>query len=99
MVPKFQFINVTKKFRDKKKKAEIIALENFNLAAESGEFLCLLGPSGCGKSTALNMLACFDIPTEGKVLVDDYPVEKPGLDRGVVLQEPTLFPWLTVKKT
>lgn len=94
--PKFEFINVSKVFGNGDKKGEIKALEDFTLKARSGEFICLLGPSGCGKSTALNIMACFEKPTTGKVLVDERPVKKPGLDRGVVLQEPTLFPWLTV---
>lgn len=93
---KFQFIDVTKIFSDKRKDTRTIALQNFNLAARTGEFICLLGPSGCGKSTALNLMACFDRPTKGQVLVNGHPIEKPGLDRGVVLQEPTLFPWLKV---
>ena len=92
---KFQFLTVTKIFGDKGKKAQTIALENFSMAAKTGEFICLLGPSGCGKSTALNIMACFDKPTSGHVLLDGHPIEKPGLDCGVVLQEPTLFPWLT----
>jgi len=93
---KFQFINVSKIFGDKGKKLETIALKDFNLSAKTGEFVCLLGPSGCGKSTTLNIMACFDKPTRGHVLLNGHPIEKPGLDRGVVLQEPTLFPWLTV---
>jgi len=95
-ISKFQFINVTKIFSDKRKDSRTVALENLNLAARTGEFICLLGPSGCGKSTALNLMAGFDKPTEGQVLLDGRPIEKPGLDRGVVLQEPTLFPWLKV---
>jgi NitT/TauT family transport system ATP-binding protein len=93
---KFQFINVTKIFSDQRKDNRTVALEDLNLAAKTGEFICLLGPSGCGKSTALNLMASFDKPTEGQVLLDGRPIEKPGLDRGVVLQEPTLFPWLKV---
>jgi NitT/TauT family transport system ATP-binding protein len=95
---RFEFRNVTKRFVDKKKNAETIALQGFQLLAHSGEFICLLGPSGCGKSTALNLLAGFDFPTDGAVLVDGRPVRKPGPDRGVVLQEPTVFPWLTVQQ-
>ena len=83
---KFQFINVTKIFSDQRKDNRTVALEDLNLAAKTGEFICLLGPSGCGKSTALNLMASFDKPTEGQVLLDGRPIEKPGLDRGVVLQ-------------
>ena len=93
---KFQFIDVTKIFSDRKKDVQTIAFQNLNLVAKTGEFVCLLGPSGCGISTALNIMACFDMPTSGNVLLDGHPIEKPGIDRGVVLQEPTLYPWLKV---
>lgn len=93
---KFQFKNVSKIFADRRKGTETRALEGFDLTAMTGEFVCLLGPSGCGKTTALNILAGFDEPTEGEVLLDGHGIRGPGLDRGVVLQEPTLFPWLSV---
>lgn len=93
---KFRFKNVSKVFSDRRKGTETRALIDFNMTAGSGEFVCLLGPSGCGKSTALNILAGFEMPTEGEVFLDGHIIKKPGLDRGVVLQEPTLFPWLTV---
>lgn len=69
-----------------------------NLQAAANEFICLLGPSGCGKSTLLNLVAGFLRPTVGQVLFDGSPVVGAGPDRGVVFQDPTLFPWLTVKQ-
>lgn len=72
------------------------ALENFNLAIEPGEFVCLLGPSGCGKSTALNAVAGFVRAPEGRILVDGEPVLGPSADRGMVFQQYSLFPWKTV---
>lgn len=72
------------------------ALANVRLEIGPGEFLCLLGPSGCGKTTLLNMLAGFFSPTEGEILVSGKRIDGPSPTRGVVLQEYSLFPWLTV---
>jgi NitT/TauT family transport system ATP-binding protein len=72
------------------------AVSDFNLEIEPGEFLCLLGPSGCGKSTVLNAVAGLIRPAGGDVLVDGEVVEKPGAERGMVFQQPTLLPWKTV---
>jgi NitT/TauT family transport system ATP-binding protein len=72
------------------------ALTSISLALEPGEFVCLLGPSGCGKSTILNLVAGFDRPSSGSVLLDGKPVQRPGPERGFVFQQPTLFPWLNV---
>lgn len=88
--------NAGKIYRDQQRKRELVALEEVSLTVEKNDFLCLLGPSGCGKSTLLNMIAGFEKPTSGDILVDGKPVAGPGADRGMVFQQPTLMPWLTV---
>ncbi len=72
------------------------ALEALNLTITENEFVCVVGPSGCGKTTLLNILAGFEFPTKGDVLMRGKPVLGPGPDRCVVFQEHSLFPWLTV---
>jgi ABC-type nitrate/sulfonate/bicarbonate transport system ATPase subunit len=72
------------------------ALDDVNFSIGEGEFVALLGPSGCGKSTLLNLVAGFEDLTEGKMTFDDRAVTRPGPDRGVVFQEASLLPWLSV---
>jgi NitT/TauT family transport system ATP-binding protein len=72
------------------------AVEHFSLAIEAGEFFCLLGPSGCGKTTVLKLLAGFEAPTAGRILMDGAPVGGPSRDRAVVFQgDDSLYGWLT----
>jgi ABC-type nitrate/sulfonate/bicarbonate transport system ATPase subunit len=71
-------------------------LEGLDLAIEPSAFLTIVGASGCGKSTLLRMVAGLDADFEGRVTLDGEPVTAPSLDRGLVFQEPRLFPWLTV---
>ena len=78
------------------KDARRTAVDQISLDVAAGEFLCVLGPSGCGKSTLLNTVAGFLAPRAGKVAIDGIAVRGPGADRGMVFQQPTLFPWKTV---
>ncbi len=71
------------------------ALQDFEIAIPRNEFLCVLGPSGCGKSSFLRIVTGLMKPLEGEVRLNGKRIEEPGLDRGVVFQEPALFPWLT----
>jgi NitT/TauT family transport system ATP-binding protein len=72
------------------------AVEHFSIDIAVGEFFCLLGPSGCGKTTVLKMLAGFEAPTAGEVLMEERPVVGPGRDRGVVFQgDDSLYGWLS----
>jgi NitT/TauT family transport system ATP-binding protein len=87
---------VSRLFDDPKRKTTLTALDDVSLQVARNEFLCLLGPSGCGKSTLLNLIAGFDKPTSGTVSVGGAVITAPGADRGVVFQQPTLMPWLSV---
>ena len=95
MVNSIRFENVKKTFTtiDGEK---VNALSGVDLEIEQGKFICLIGPSGCGKSTMLRILAGLDTPSEGAVYLNDKKVTKPGSDRGLVFQDPNLFPWLTI---
>lgn len=76
---------------------EVHALNGVDLEIEEGDFVCFIGPSGCGKSTLLRILAGLDKPTEGKVSLNGEEIKGPGYDRGLVFQDPNLFPWLTIR--
>ena len=79
-------------------KDEDLVLKHLDLEVADGEFLCLVGHSGCGKSTTLRILAGLQKPLFGTVESNGTPIEGPGLDRSVVFQNYSLFPWMTVKK-
>jgi sulfonate transport system ATP-binding protein len=72
------------------------ALKDIKLDVLPGEFVTIVGISGCGKSTLLRLIAGLDQPDEGDIRHAGTPISGPGLDRGLVFQEPRLFPWLTV---
>ena len=75
---------------------DYLAVDHFNVEIEAGEFFCLLGPSGCGKTTVLKMLAGFEAPTDGQILMGGRPVTGASRDRGVVFQgDDSLYGWLT----
>lgn len=72
-----------------------LILADINMEVKAGAFVCLLGQSGCGKSTFLRLLSGLEKPSTGEILVDNEPVIKAGLQRGVVFQDYGLFPWMT----
>lgn len=73
-----------------------LVLEDCTLEIKRGKLTVLMGPSSCGKTTLINVIAGYETPTGGQVLLDGQPVTGPGKDRLVVFQESTLFPWMTV---
>src|SRR5438552_15394541 len=74
---------------------EYVAVEHFSLDIEARDFFCLLGPSGCGKTTVLKMLAGFEEPSAGQILMEGQPVRGASRDRGVVFQgDDSLYGWL-----
>ncbi len=74
------------------------ALKNISLSIPDGQFLCVIGHSGGGKSTLLRLLAGLSKPDAGEILIDGAPVTGPGLDRSIVFQNYSLFPWMRVKE-
>jgi NitT/TauT family transport system ATP-binding protein len=74
------------------------AVSDISLQVEPGEFVTIVGPSGCGKSTLLNVVAGFLRATQGEALIDGRPIDGPGADRGVVFQQYSLFPWMSVRR-
>ncbi len=77
--------------------AAVQALQEISLSFGKGDFVCVVGPSGCGKTTLMQTLAGFLQPTTGTVTVDGRAIAAPGPERGVVFQQPALFPWRTVE--
>ena len=79
------------------KRNRFTALEHVSLDVGKNEFICILGSSGCGKSTLLSLLSGLNKAQSGEILIDGKKITGPGIDRAVVFQQYSLFPWLTAK--
>lgn len=78
--------------------ARRLALNLISMAVDEGELVVLVGPSGCGKSTLLRLVAGLDFPDSGQLFVRGEAITGPSAERGLVFQDPNLFPWLTVRR-
>lgn len=77
-------------------KGEYVAVKDINLDIEKGQIVSIIGHSGCGKSTILNAIGGMLFPTSGSVRLGNGLIKGPGPDRGIVFQNYSLLPWLTV---
>jgi nitrate/nitrite transport system ATP-binding protein len=94
-----QLEGLSRRFPNAKGKDVFTVYEDLNLHINKGEFVCITGHSGCGKSTLMNTLAGLEKPTDGVVLIDNKEIVGPSLEQGVVFQNYSLVPWLTVLGT
>src|SRR5689334_15379825 len=74
-----------------------LTLAGMSFCIGAGDLVSLVGPSGCGKSTLLRLIAGLDVPDSGDLVVDNEKIAGPSAERGLVFQDPNLFPWLTVR--
>jgi NitT/TauT family transport system ATP-binding protein len=74
----------------------LLAVDGATLDIDEGEFVAIVGPSGCGKTTFLNAVDGLLPLTSGSLTLDGRPIVKPGPDRAMVFQQPSLLPWRTV---
>lgn len=90
-------LNNIDKFYNQGEHNEIQVIKDFNLEIKEKEFVCLIGPSGCGKSTLLRMLSGLERPSNGEIYHRNELLMKPKKDIGMVFQNYSLMPWLSVE--
>ena len=93
-MPFLELRNVSKSYGSNGDRAEV--LTGIDLAVEEGEFVAIVGYSGAGKTTLISLVAGLLKPDAGAIAMRGEPVTGPGPDRGVVFQNYSLLPWLTV---
>lgn len=87
---------LTKEYRNKD--TVVQAVNGINLDVQDGDFISIIGPSGCGKSTVLRIISGLVDKTGGSILIDGKKTKGPNKDKGMVFQNFSLFPWLTVEE-
>jgi ABC-type nitrate/sulfonate/bicarbonate transport system ATPase subunit len=87
---------LSKVFDNASRDERIVAVQDLTFDVQQSEFIVLLGPSGCGKTTVLRICAGLEVPSAGRVLLEGNIVSGPSRNRGMVFQQYTSFPWLTV---
>jgi len=94
-----RIVSVTKDFPSSENpESRQLALKDVSFSVAAGELVSLIGPSGCGKSTLLRLVAGLAVPTSGQLWMGNELVTGPSARRGLVFQDPSLFPWLTVRR-
>jgi NitT/TauT family transport system ATP-binding protein len=94
LAPGLQVREIVKRFA--RSDGEVTVVDDCSFSVPHGTLTVMLGPSGCGKTTLVNLIAGYEMPSLGEILLDGNPVRAPGADRIVVFQESALFPWMTV---
>src|SRR5437667_12136311 len=89
-----QLTNVSKGFGDHGARTKV--LREINLGVAKGEFVAIVGYSGAGKTTLISLIAGLIAPDSGSLTLNDLEITEPGPDRGIVFQNYSLLPWLTV---
>ena len=90
--------NVTKDFPSSDRtNLRTLALDGVSFSVAAGEFISIIGPSACGKSTLLRLIAGLDFPSSGELRIGAKAITSANAERGLVFQDPNLFPWLTVR--
>ena len=90
--------NISYSYSAKNQIKQKLILDNISFDINDGEFVSILGRSGCGKTTLVNIIAGYLIAENGKILINNSEVKKPGKNRIVVNQENDLFDWMTVEE-
>ena len=93
---KLEAVGVSMEYYQPRTRARLLAIDNLSLAVDEGEFVSIVGPSGCGKSTFLKIVDGLVPATSGELRLDGRSIRGPGVERAMVFQDASLFPWYTV---